>query len=148
MKEINRKRGEANKGHIGFWTGKSKDEKIKQKISKKLKGRKFSEETKNKMCKARSMRIITEDMKDKISSTLMGRYTYSDNPNSKKVICIDDFKIYNTMKEACERYGCSPTGISNCCTGRSKSTKGYHFIYYDEYIKQQLIHNENLVQAI
>jgi len=44
----------------------------------------------------------------------------------------------------------SASGISQCLKGRSLSSGGFQWMYYNEYIKQnqQLIHNENLGQAI
>jgi group I intron endonuclease len=79
------------------------------------------------------------------------------NPSSKKVICITTNKIFESMTNASKYYGCSLPSISICCKGKRKSAGKLQdgtrlkWMYYDEYIKQQnqqLIHNENLGQAI
>ena len=59
------------------------------------------------------------------SENRKGKYTGNKNPNSKKVRCITTGEIFNTMKEAAERYNMKYLGISNCCTGRYK-TSGIH----------------------
>lgn len=61
-----------------------------------------------------------------------GKGLLSDNPNSKKVIRVEDGKVYNTLKEAGLDIGVRYNKISNVCAGRAKTTKGYHFKYLSE----------------
>lgn len=54
---------------------------------------------------------------------------------SRRVICIETNKIYGSIKSASED-GFSPKCVSGCCSGAgAKTHKGYHWMYYDEYLK-------------
>lgn len=53
----------------------------------------------------------------------------------RKVICIETGKIYESIKSTKED-GFSPNCVSGCCSGKKvKTHKGYHWMYYDEYLK-------------
>ena len=74
--------------------------------------------------------------------------------NATKVICLTTNKIFNTINEASIYYNCSRTNISMCCNKKRKhcgklsdGTK-LQWMHYENYLKQQLIHNKNLVQVI
>ena len=43
------------------------------------------------------------------------------HPRARKVKCITTNEIFNTMKEASEKYNISTQGIYHCCIGSSKS---------------------------
>ena len=52
----------------------------------------------------------------------------------RKVVCLDTKKIYESIKST--KYdGFEPHGVSECCAGRNKTHKNYHWMYYDEYLK-------------
>ena len=60
----------------------------------------------------------------------------------KKVICLTTNEVFNSLKEAGEKYNISPSGISGCCTSRQKSAgkdlitnEPLRWQYYSEYIK-------------
>jgi len=63
---------------------------------------------------------------------------------TKKVICITTGEIFNSLKDASEKYKISSGHMSHCCSGERRSS-GKHPItneplkwqYYDEYIKLQ-----------
>lgn len=123
--EIQNKIIEANKGKIGS--------------NNPMYGKKFSEESKRKLSKSHK-----------------GKSMGKCNPLSKKVICLTTNKIFDCLREACDFYNInSIPNMTNCCQGKLKHC-GRHpitrelleWMYYDEYIKQKLIHNENLGQAI
>lgn len=65
------------------------------------------------------------------------------NPRSRKVICITTGKIFNTVKDGAEEYGCTRQHISKCCNGKikycGKLNDGTPLVwaYYDEYINQE-----------
>lgn len=63
---------------------------------------------------------------------ITGKY----NPKAKKVICLNDNKIFNTVIEASEYYNISKCSIQRVCRGLYKQTKGYSFMYYEEYLKE------------
>ena len=71
----------------------------------------------------------SDETKEKLSNFRKGKFTYNDNPNSKKVICINDGKKYSSMKEAAEKYNVPASGISMCCKNKIENTKGYGFKY-------------------
>jgi group I intron endonuclease len=69
--------------------------------------------------------------------------TYKNN-HIKKVICITTNEIFNTTKEASEKYNIN--NIQNCCKGKQKSVGKLPdgtplvWMYYDEYLQ---LHNED-----
>lgn len=55
----------------------------------------------------------------------------------KKVICVETKKIYESIKSTKED-GFSPKCVSGCCNGSgAKTHKGYHWMYYEDYLKQK-----------
>lgn len=60
---------------------------------------------------------------------------------SKMVICIETKKIYASMTEASSDTGCTISGISNCCRGVTDKHKNLHWMYYEDYLKQNLEDN-------
>ena len=112
--EQRRKRGESNRG-------KKRSKEFCDNLSQKLKGRQFSEETKTKMREAKL-----------IAGTFQGK----NNPKARKVICLETKQIFNTLTEAalfCNLK--SYISISQACRGISSTAGGYHWEYYDEYLK-------------
>lgn len=59
--------------------------------------------------------------------------------NRKKVICLENNKVYETIKEACEDLNIKYTNshISEICKHKYgfKSSHGYHFEYYIERVE-------------
>lgn len=51
--------------------------------------------------------------------------------NKIKVINLDTGEIFNSIKEASEKYNCNRETISAVCRGRGKTAGGYHWAYYD-----------------
>ena len=54
----------------------------------------------------------------------------------RPVICLDDGKIYNTVKEAGEKTGIPSKSINVCCSNGIKSTKGTHWAWFSDYEKR------------
>lgn len=102
-------------GHPKGMLGKKHSEECKKNISKKMKGRIFSQETIEKM---------------KISN----KYN-----NNKKVINIESKIIYRSMVYASDTLHICKTSIGKCCNRKQKTAGGYHWMYYDDYLK---LHNE------
>lgn len=48
-----------------------------------------------------------------------------------KVKCLNDDKIYNSIKEAAKFYSIDSSLITKCCKGKRKQTKGYRFVYFE-----------------
>lgn len=49
---------------------------------------------------------------------------------SKKVYCIELDKVFNSVSGAAKELGLLGSSISNCLTGRCKTSGGFHFNYY------------------
>ena len=95
---------------------------------------------------------LSNETKTKISKTLKGKMTGknhpmygvkgSNNPNSKKVICLNNKKIFNCIKIAGEEAGLkNPSNISACCKGKRNvagkmNGKPAKWMYYDEYLEK------------
>lgn len=48
---------------------------------------------------------------------------------TKKVICVEKNKIFNSIKEASDFIGVSPASVCNCCKGKTKTSGGYTWNY-------------------
>ena len=59
--------------------------------------------------------------------------TGSNNPNSKKVICLETKKIYESMAQAGEDYNIDYTNIYRCCNLMRYTTAGVHWMFLDNY---------------
>ena len=75
-----------------------------RKISKALKGRTYSEETRKKL-----------------SESHKGMFKGKNSPLAKKVICITTGKVFDSMTEAEQFYNVGHKNISACCKGRQKT---------------------------
>lgn len=54
----------------------------------------------------------------------------------KKVICLETKKVFESSVRASEWLNCTRQSVNNQLRGTAKSVCGYHFMYYDEYIKE------------
>ena len=133
--------GEAN----GLY-GKKHTKEAKQKIGEKSKkrsqgennpfyGKHHSEETKEKM---RGRKKSQEEI-EKIRKGVVGKqYFYENNPNSKKIICLNTLKIYDCIKLAIEEFNTETiynVVNDNCCQKSIMyNNEHYYFMYYDEYL--------------
>lgn len=61
--------------------------------------------------------------------------TGSKSPRARKVICLETKQIFGCAKDAQGWLG--KGGVANCLTGRSKTAGGYHWQYYDDYLRGQ-----------
>ena len=73
------------------------------------------------------------------NNPMYGVHRYGkNNPRARKVICLNDSKIFNTINECAEYYKLDVHTIRNICKGiTKKSHSGLVFMYYDEYLHQQ-----------
>ncbi len=98
-------------------------------------GKHHTEETKRKMSESKKGKLgnpHSEDSKQKISEAQKG----SKNHMARKVICLETKQVFDTVKQAQDSYVIK-SGITQCCKGRQKTAGGYHWMYYDEYLKIQ-----------
>ena len=52
--------------------------------------------------------------------------------NGKKIINLDTREIFNSLREAGEKYNIAPQGIYRVCKGRNKRAGGYRWSYYGD----------------
>lgn len=93
---------------------------------------------------------ITKVCKNKQSHTkgyhFMYEKDYVNNPiptfksleHVRRIICLNDKRIYNSIREAGRVYNLDFSGISKVCRGKNRSIKGYRFAYIEDYEKQNL----------
>lgn len=61
------------------------------------------------------------------------KYFGGENPFAKKVIRIEDGKIYESLKDATRDIGLkSHSSLSRCLNGKQNTSRGFHWAYYEE----------------
>lgn len=108
---------EHSKGEKNGMFGKHHSEKTRMILSKSKTGEKHPWFGKH----------LPEDMRKKISDS-----------HKKPVVCLKDneiIKIYQSIADAAED-GFTRSNISQCCTHKIKSHKGFQWMYYDDYLQQ------------
>lgn len=71
----------------------------------------------------------TTETKKKISKKLVGRYAGGNNPNAKKVKCVETGEIFDSVSCAAKAYKQSHSNITSACRGDSHTAGGYHWEY-------------------
>ena len=56
-------------------------------------------------------------------------------PHTKAVVCLENNKIFKSIKEASVYFQIQASDISYCCSKKIKTAGGYHWISYKEYIE-------------
>jgi group I intron endonuclease len=108
-------RAKMRQSHIGKVTGAKNPMYGKTGELNHFYGKKHSEKTRAKMSEHAKQRNLT----------------YGRNPRARKVQCINTGEVFNSVKEAAEKYGLSRTGVNNCCIGYRNSCHGYRWRYVD-----------------
>ena len=93
--------------------------------SESQKGKKFSEEHKNKLREIAKNRTFSKETRKKISEARKGDKNWC----ARKVLCIETNTEYTCIKYASESTGINAKGIANCCRGATKTSGGYHWRY-------------------
>ena len=94
-------------------------------------GRTVSEETKKRISIAK--KNPSDETRRRLSEVQKARNLFlSANPNSKKVIRLDDGKVYDTMKEAALDVGIDYRLISATCHYNQHTAGGYRWAFYEE----------------
>ena len=62
------------------------------------------------------------------------RLNGSDNPTSRRVICINTGDIFDTVTQAADKYNTYPTTVTKACKGKRKTAGEMTWQYYDEYL--------------
>lgn len=78
---------------------------------------------------------MSEKTKQKLRIAMKDRYGIK-NPmfnKGKKIICLETGEIFNSIKNAGEKYKIDTSSISAVCKGKRKSCKDLHFCYLQNY---------------
>ena len=90
-----------------------------------MKGTHLLEETKKRLSEIFKDRVFSEETKQKMSQNHYN-VNGAKNPRAKRVRCIETGEIFETAKEAGEKYHNCPSnprcGIRDCCRGRRKTS--------------------------
>lgn len=107
-------------------------------------GKHHSEETKKKLSDIFSKKNIGE------GNPMYGKH-HSDETKKKisnktkiSVICIENKKVFNSLNEASQWCGLKKGAgsICSCCKGKQKTAGGYRWQYYEEYLTNKEIDNQ------
>ena len=121
--------------------GKIRSKETKDKLKKINTGKKHSEETRKKLKIASTGKKHSLETKNKIAIKKIGNnwnigIKRSEETKekmslskSKKIKCLNNNKIYNSLTEAAKELNLSTTRISSVCKKKEKDTKGYIFNY-------------------
>jgi hypothetical protein len=85
---------------------------------------------------------VSEETKQKISKN-HADVSGENNPNAKKVICLNTNEIFITTVEAGKKYNIDSRNISACCRGNQNTCKGLVFVYYDDYLNNTIPNRTN-----
>lgn len=103
--------------------GKPCSEEKKKKISDAQKGRKLTEEHKEKLRKPKSVSYPCSEEKR--------QHIIDAKKDKKSITCIETGASYPSIHECARQMNLSATTICKVLNGRGKSTGGYHFKYND-----------------
>lgn len=94
----------------------------------------MSDETKEKLRKANVGKKQSAETIEKRRKTMAAKYSagyVKDNSKCRKPVrCIETGEVFESVKDAAERFEIRPTRISAVLKGRQKKTAGYHFEYW------------------
>lgn len=123
--------------------GKNHTEEHRRKIGDASKGRQHSAKVKEKIGLAHSGKTVSEETRHKLSVAKIGKKLPSrsestklllreknlggNNPNAKKVYCVELNTVYNSIQEAAEALGIHRKQISRCCNGQLQKTNNLSF---------------------
>ena len=125
------------------------NEETKQKISQAMMGNQnglghpCSEEKKEKISNAQKGRKFTEEHKQKLSEAAKNRHVpcseekkqiLKEKSHKKSIYCEELDKIFESVQECSRQLDIPATNISKLCNGRGKTLKGYHLRYYNDTI--------------
>lgn len=125
-----KKMSEINRGENNPMYGKKLSEETKKKISESLEGHEVSEETKKKISESNKGKVKSENHKNKLR----------DSHEKKKVVQLslngEFIKVWESTREP-NKEGFDHRHIIKCCKGKSKTHKGYKWMYYENYNRNE-----------
>lgn len=93
------------------------------------------------------LNMSKEEIKEAIEESKKNQWDNATEVKYKKIVCLDERKIFDSIKEAAEYYNIKcRSGISHCLVGKSKICEGHTWIYYDKYINMTNEEIENFIK--
>ena len=91
------------------------------------------EKIRNNLKLADHMGLINYNPKDNMMKTQITNLQMSNNKKKKKVMCLNDNRIFNSITDAEKFYGLKVgKSVGRICNGERKSVKGLKFIFIKE----------------
>lgn len=87
-------------------------------------GKKASDETKKKMSNSLMGHSVPQEAKDRMRKSALEN-------RGRLFLCVELNRIFNNLNEAHEVTTCPKGAIVQCCQGKQKQSKGYHWEYAD-----------------
>ena len=74
-------------------------------------------------------RLLKEEYENKHHSPSEENRRKTSERSSVPVMCIESGEIFKSIRAACNKYKIDPPNLCNCCKGKKKTAKGYHWKY-------------------
>ena len=74
-------------------------------------------------------RLLKEEYENKHHSPSEENRRKTSERSSVPVMCIETGEIFKSIRAACKKYKIDPPNLCNCCKGKKKTAKGYHWKY-------------------
>ena len=110
-------------GVVSLWNDLEHRENMSLKTKKQWQDESFKKKT------LKALANSNERNKEKYRDNITG----INAPWHKSVICLDNLKEFDTIKQACEKYYLNHTHISSCCRGKRKTTGKKRWMYLEDY---------------
>ena len=98
-------------------------------------GHPVTEETRQKLRNHNLGKKQSKETIEKRKATIIQKkqngYVQTNSGHKKKIVCVDDGKVFESVKDAAKQIGICSCGISAVLNNRQKSTHGYHFQYFE-----------------
>lgn len=112
--------------------GKHLSPETRAKISAANRGKRLSEESIRKMAETKRGRKLSLEHRAKLSEIRKGTSVGGENPQAKRVVCVETGEVFETIKEAAEFVGVWPENMSRHLRGLSSCCGKLHWKYFDE----------------
>ena len=93
------------------------------------------------------LNMSEKEIEEAIEESKRNQWDNATEAKYKKIVCLDERKVFNSIKEAGKYYNIKcRSGISQCLVGKSKICEGHTWVYYDEYINMTNEEIENFIK--
>jgi hypothetical protein len=109
----------------------------------KARGKKHSEESKNRISQANTGKTRSTEQKEKIKASIKGK---TKTAYSKPIRCLNDGKVFSCLKEAAEFYSIGMITVRSICVKQTKKSRsGLMFEYvYDSPQARTILIGQNV----